>query len=170
MLATKKRRPAMLSETMRRVRLENESVNRNWPARLSNLSGRLHFLVGRFSAAAPSSASDAGSSWGFTPGLGCVRSSKVDHCVRWFGADRILPQTGAQVSAGLPRQKMPTRRAALESSFLEAVADAVKRFDHLEIVVHHLELLAQPLDVAVDGAVVDIDLVVIGRIHQRVAA
>jgi len=41
--------------------------------------------------------------------------------------------------------------------FLEAVSDAVERFDHLEIVVHHLELLAQPLDVAVDGAVVDID-------------
>ena len=33
-----------------------------------------------------------------------------------------------------------------------------------------LELLAQPLDVAVDGAVVDIDLVVVGRIHQGVAA
>ena len=33
-----------------------------------------------------------------------------------------------------------------------------------------LELLAQPLDVAVDGAVVDIDLVVIGGVHQRVAA
>ena len=52
---------------------------------------------------------------------------------------------------------------------LEAVADAVERLDHLEIVVDGLELLAQPLDVAVDGPVVDIDLIVIGRIHQRVA-
>ena len=66
----------MLSETMRRVRLENESVNRNWPARLSSLSGRLYFLRGSFSAGAPSSASDAESSCAFTPGLGCVRSSK----------------------------------------------------------------------------------------------
>ena len=32
------------------------------------------------------------------------------------------------------------------------------------------ELLAHPLDVAVDGAVVDIDLIVVGRIHQVVAA
>ena len=55
-------------------------------------------------------------------------------------------------------------------SFLEAIADAVERFDHLEVVVHQLELLAQPLDVAVDGAVVHIDLVVIGGVHQGVAA
>src|SRR5947208_13085034 len=59
---------------------------------------------------------------------------------------------------------------ALKSSLFEAVADAVKGLDHLKIVVHHLELLAEPLDVAVDGAVVDIDLVVIGRIHQRITA
>ena len=56
------------------------------------------------------------------------------------------------------------------SDLLEAIAHAVERLDHLEIVVDRLELLAQPLDVAVDGAVVDIDLVVIGRVHQRVAA
>src|SRR5215217_9043421 len=59
---------------------------------------------------------------------------------------------------------------ARASGFLEAVADAVERLDHLELVVDDLELLAQPLDVAVDGAVVDIDLVVIGRLHERVAA
>jgi hypothetical protein len=56
---------------------------------------------------------------------------------------------------------------------LEAIADAIERFDHLEIVSRPqsvVELLAQALDVAVDGAVVDIDLIVIGRIHQRVAA
>ncbi len=59
---------------------------------------------------------------------------------------------------------------ACRSGFLEAVAHPVQGFDHLEIVVHHLELLAQPLDVAVDGAIVDINLIVIGRVHQRVAA
>src|SRR5262245_33352267 len=52
---------------------------------------------------------------------------------------------------------------------LEAVADAVERLDHVEIVVRLLELLAQPLDVAVDGAIVDIDLVVVGSVHERVA-
>src|SRR3954449_4339048 len=56
------------------------------------------------------------------------------------------------------------------SGFLEAVADAVEGFDHFEIVIHDLELLAQPLDVAVDGAIVDIDLIVIGSVHQRIAA
>jgi hypothetical protein len=50
------------------------------------------------------------------------------------------------------------------------LSHSVQRFDHVEIVVGLLELLAQPLDVAVDGAVVDIDLVVIGRIHQRIPA
>jgi hypothetical protein len=38
-----------------------------------------------------------------------------------------------------------------------AVADAVEGLDLGELVVDDLELLAQPLDVAVDGAVVDID-------------
>src|SRR6187401_1979697 len=56
------------------------------------------------------------------------------------------------------------------SGFLEAVADTVQGLDHVEVVVGDLELLAQPLDVAVDGAIVDIDLVVIGCVHQRVAA
>ncbi len=42
-----------------------------------------------------------------------------------------------------------------------AVADAVQRLDGVEIVGHDFELLAQPLDVAVDGAVIDIDLIVV---------
>src|SRR5262249_38669809 len=54
--------------------------------------------------------------------------------------------------------------------FLESIADAIQRFDHIEVVVGPLELLAQSLDVAVDGAVIDVDLIVIGRVHQRVAA
>src|SRR5271163_3360499 len=56
------------------------------------------------------------------------------------------------------------------ASFLKTIADAVQRLDHIEVVVACLELLAQPLDVAVDGAVVDIDLIVISRVHQGVAA
>src|SRR6202035_3458617 len=50
-----------------------------------------------------------------------------------------------------------------------AISDAIERFDLCEIVVDRLELLAQPLDVAVDGAVVDVDVLAIGRIHQLVA-
>src|ERR1700727_3048089 len=55
-------------------------------------------------------------------------------------------------------------------AFLESVADAVEGLDHFEIRLDHLELLAQPLDVAVDGAIVNIHLIVISRIHQSIAA
>src|SRR3546814_42397 len=41
--------------------------------------------------------------------------------------------------------------------FGESVADAIERFDCLEALVDGAELLAKPLDMAVDGAVVDID-------------
>src|SRR3569832_2041451 len=60
--------------------------------------------------------------------------------------------------------------AAVLSGFLETVSDPVESLDHLEFVVDDFELLAQPLDVAVDGAVVDINLVVVSSVHQRVAA
>ena len=63
-----------------------------------------------------------------------------------------------------------TRTRNNRLSFLEAVADAVQRFDHVEFGVAGFELFAQPLDVAVDGAIIHIDLIVIGRIHQGVAA
>src|SRR5271165_4167469 len=56
------------------------------------------------------------------------------------------------------------------SLFLEPIADAIKGLDHLELVIDNLEFLAQPLDVAVDRAVIDIDLIVIGRVHQSIAA
>src|SRR5580704_682053 len=57
-----------------------------------------------------------------------------------------------------------------EPLFLESVADPVKGLQHVEGVVDLLEFLPQALDVAVDRAVVDIDLIVIGGIHQRIAA
>src|SRR5262245_33082678 len=68
------------------------------------------------------------------------------------------------------RQASQAGRFIKNISFLETIADAIQRFDHLEIVVNDLEFLAQALDVAVDGAVIHVDLVVIGRVHQRVAA
>src|SRR5271170_1561757 len=54
--------------------------------------------------------------------------------------------------------------------FLEAVADAVEGLDHFEIRLDHLELLPQPLDMAVDGAIIDVDLIVVSRVHESVAA
>src|SRR3546814_20561724 len=52
----------------------------------------------------------------------------------------------------------------------EAVARAIEGRDRVEIGIDLAELAAQPLDVAVDRAVVDIDIVLIGGIHQLVAA
>src|SRR6187401_1002245 len=165
MLATSATRPARLSETMRRVRLEKESAKKNCPARRNQPSGRRQPLSPALSSATRSrSGSSEASSW-FRLESGCVRSSNGQAA----GFDAPLCRfyafyaERADVSVARP----PAER---RSGFLEAIADAVQRLDHLEVVVDDLELLAQPLDVAVDGAVVDIDLVVIGRIHQRVAA
>src|SRR5215469_8896123 len=53
--------------------------------------------------------------------------------------------------------------------FAVAIAHAIESFDGIEVIVDDLELLAQPFDVAVDRAVVDIDLVVVSRVHQVIA-
>src|SRR3984957_3165485 len=60
-------------------------------------------------------------------------------------------------------------RANTRALFLKTITYAVQGLYHIEIVGAGFELFAQPLDVAVDGAVVDIDLVVVGRVHQGVA-
>src|SRR5574338_652097 len=67
---------------------------------------------------------------------------------------------------------MRERRIARKSpsGFVVPVADAIEGFDRVERVVDVAEFLAEPLDVAVDGSVVDIDLIIIGRVHQLVAA
>src|ERR1700746_4119352 len=79
MLATSARRPAILSETMRRVRLEKESVNRNCPARLSQLSGRRHPVTGGVSASAASRTTEEDTPGSFSPESGCVRSSTASY-------------------------------------------------------------------------------------------
>src|SRR5436190_2418742 len=63
----------------------------------------------------------------------------------------------------------PRKRPTLGSFFGKAVADAIERLDRVELIVHGAELAAHPFDVAVDGAVVDIDVVLIGDVHQLVA-
>src|ERR1019366_9697705 len=166
MLATSAIRPARFSETMRRGRLEKLSARKNCPARRSQPSGRCQPCAGGVSAAAVSRARDGETSSAFRLGSGCVRSSNGQNC-RLF---RLWPATRVAF-ASYPRREAASvnkpRVIARKSGFLEAVTHTVQGFDHLEIVVHDLELLAQPLDVAVDGAIVDIDLIVIGRVHQE---
>src|SRR5258707_5346525 len=67
-----------------------------------------------------------------------------------------------------PRPCSPNRRRT-GSGVAVSVSDAIKRFDLLEFAVDLAELAAHPLDVAVDGAVVDIDRLAVGGVHQLVA-
>src|ERR1039458_3547088 len=60
--------------------------------------------------------------------------------------------------------------AASPSALLVAVADAIQGFDLVERVVDRAELLADALHVAVDGTVVDIDVLAIGAVDELVAA
>jgi len=62
-----------------------------------------------------------------------------------------------------PQANLLARKA--HSEVFETIADAIKRLDHLELVVDRLEFFPQALDMAVDCAIIDIDLVIIGGIH-----
>src|SRR5690242_17514171 len=96
MLATSATRPAMLSETMRRVRLEKLRVKKNWPTRRSQSSSHCPPDSGGLSLAKVSRTTGDEASSAFRLASGCVRSSKgqtavcskkVQRC-----AVRILPQ------------------------------------------------------------------------------
>jgi hypothetical protein len=76
----------------------------------------------------------------------------------------------ARTVGWIARANRKRRERAARSYFLEAIADTIERLDHIELDVACPELYAQPLDVAVDGPVVDIHLIVVGCIHQGVAA
>src|SRR5690606_2810712 len=74
-----------------------------------------------------------------------------------------------------PRREPPKRNrrragASSGSALAVAVSDAIQGLDSVELGIDHAELLSHPLHMAVDGAVVDIDLIVIGGVHQIVAA
>src|SRR5690348_10227163 len=58
---------------------------------------------------------------------------------------------------------------AAGSTVAVSIPDAIECFDLREIRIYVLKFLAQTLDVTVDRAVVDIDVLAIGRIHQLVA-
>ncbi len=81
-----------------------------------------------------------------------------------------LRRTGSTILSACSYSIDPPHGPVNVSGFAEAVADSVQRFNHIKIEIDHLEFLAKPLDVAVDGAVVNIDLLVIGGIHQGIAA
>src|SRR5260370_17265774 len=78
---------------------------------------------------------------------------------------------------GLPRAA-PARRGASGAvaagcaavTVAVAISDAIERLDLGEFAVDDLELLAEPVDVAVDRTVIDIDVLAIGGVHQLVAA
>src|SRR5579872_4645866 len=62
------------------------------------------------------------------------------------------------------------RRPRYRSRFPIAISDTIKGFDCVEALVGGLEFFPEPLDVAVDRSVIDIDLIVIGGVHEAVAA
>src|SRR3982751_6896909 len=61
-----------------------------------------------------------------------------------------------------------SRRSA-SSLLVETISDPIERIDRIECRVDGAELAPDALDVAVDGAVVDINIVVIGDVEQLVA-
>src|SRR5882762_11307727 len=60
--------------------------------------------------------------------------------------------------------------SATTSLFLEPVAHPIERFDHVERIYGLLEFPSQSLDVTVDCTIIYINLIIVGGIHQGVAA
>src|SRR5580704_7802806 len=85
---------------------------------------------------------------------------------------RTLPPPSVFAGRRILARKYESARPgrSFSASFFKSIADAIQRLDHVKIVVAGFELLTQALDMAVDGPVVDIDLIVVGSIHQSVAA
>src|SRR5437762_9930188 len=79
----------------------------------------------------------------------------------------------AGASAGIGRLTGAGSDARSGPGFVSAVAvsitDPIESFDLAEFGIDRLELLAQALDVAVDRAVIDVDVLAIGRVHQLIA-
>src|SRR5581483_899084 len=134
-----------LRKTMRRVRLEKLCATKKCQAEpIQRRGGLLRSDAGRALCSPGRSVSAAG-----TDDVSAVRSSTSS------SPTSIAPHDG-----GLWLHR-PLCADRVGSGFLEPVADAVQRLDHIKIVVDDLELLAQSLDVAVDSAVVHVHLVVI---------
>src|SRR5258708_2460459 len=63
-----------------------------------------------------------------------------------------------------------TRQLLAASHLLEPITYTIERFDHVEVVVRCFEFLPQAFDMTVDRAVIDIDLIVVGGVHEGIAA
>src|SRR5258708_19460665 len=64
----------------------------------------------------------------------------------------------------------PKAASATTSLFLEPVAHPIERFDHVKRIYGLLEFLSQSLDMTVDCTIIYINLIIVGGIHQGVAA
>jgi hypothetical protein len=88
---------------------------------------------------------------------------------------------GMSLTAGPPDGRAVTPVSAIRahlgaeahgagSYLFKAIANSVERLNHIERRVNRPKLSAQSFDMAVDGTVIDIDLIVVGGIHERIAA
>src|SRR5262249_141114 len=71
---------------------------------------------------------------------------------------------------GSVNRRCSPRTRGSGSAFAVTASDGIEGLDRVEVRIELPELLAHALDVTVDGAVVDVDLVVVGGVHQVVAA
>jgi hypothetical protein len=67
---------------------------------------------------------------------------------------------------------LPDQRSARPggSSFAEAVSGAIECINSVECLIYHAKFATNAFDVAVNRPVIDIDIVLVGRIHQLIAA
>src|SRR5712671_3696762 len=192
MLSTSATRPKMLRKTMRRVRLEKVRVAKNcqeWRAapRMPSVRSTRHDArknspvrpAPRIIAAGASRRhrrnrrrrlSQRRTRRTVSPGRTVSTAELRAWAVR--SSTRIVPVSFASLRPAMsarPPGKAGCARSG-ELHFLEAIADAVERLNHIEVVVALLEFFAQALDVTVDRASVDINLVVVSGGHEGVAA
>src|SRR5690554_5119946 len=142
MPASRTKRPATLKATMRRVRLAKRPRARKL-RKATRRAPSAETSRARNPSSGETAEGNAGSS---------SVSLRASLSVRL--AMRFSPALNRNFPSGF-------HRSGRMSAFPVAITDAVKRFDRVEGVIDFLEFLAQPLDVAVDGAVIHIDLVVI---------
>src|SRR4051812_17699982 len=178
--------PVTLRKMMRRLRLENVTrTNRYQPCSSRAASRRRAFLSavsfspGRFGST--SVAKVSGVRLSTVVGLPVARPHSRRRRRSWAIkslSDQVLGRSSSWTIPALRRQVFGVRsldsaatpRPLLTLHLLEPITDAIQRFDHVEVVVGPLKLLAQALDMTVDGAVIDVNLIVVGGIHQRIAA
>ena len=98
-----------------------------------------------------------------------ARRSRISHPRLVSGETKSSPNTTSPSRAGWGQPLYPPVQQAPWLFFVVAVADAIQRCDGREIVINAAQFFAQPFDMAIDCAVIDIDLIVIGHIHQLIA-